>query len=121
MSFTQKQIELFAQDGYLTLEDFVRLEECEQLLESAYEIAEDFDPTISVSFFMTNDQAHHSDRYFLELGDKIFFFRKNPLVKKANYFSRRNFLSIKLITPCMTWIRFFHRYNGPHQTRQKVR
>ena len=103
MLLTQKQIELFEQDGYLTLEDFVSLEACEQLRESASEIVEDFDPTDSVSFFMTNDQAHHSDRYFLESGDKIYyFFRKNPLTKRVNCFSRRNFLSIKSVTPCMT-------------------
>ena len=73
MLLTQKQIELFEQDGYLTLEDFVSLESCEQLRESASEIVEDFDPIDSVSFFMTNDQAHHSDRYFLESGAKICF------------------------------------------------
>ena len=45
MLLTQKQIELFEQDGYLILEDFVSLEVCEQLRESASEIVEDFDPT----------------------------------------------------------------------------
>ena len=45
MLLTQKQIELFEQDGYLTLEDFVSLEACESLRERASEIVEDFDPT----------------------------------------------------------------------------
>ena len=74
MLLTQKQIELFEQDGYLTLEDFVSLEACESLLERAFEIVEDFDPTDSVSFFMTNEQDHQSERYFLESGDKICYF-----------------------------------------------
>ena len=74
MLLTQKQIELFEQDGYLTLEDFVSLGACEQLRESVSEIVEDFDPTDSVSFFMTNEQAHQSERYFLESGDKKCYF-----------------------------------------------
>ena len=55
MLLAQKQIDLFEQDGYLTLEDFVSLEACEKLRESTSEIVEDLDPTDSVSFFMTNE------------------------------------------------------------------
>ena len=56
------------------MEDFVSPGACEQLRESASEIVEDFDPTDSVSFFMTNEQAHQSERNFLESGDKIHYF-----------------------------------------------
>ena len=42
MLLTQKQIELFEQYRYLTLEDFVSLEACESLRERASEIVEDF-------------------------------------------------------------------------------
>ena len=93
MILTQKQIELFEQDGYLILEDFVSLEACESLRERASEIVEDFDPVDSVSIFTTNDQIRHSDRYFLESGDKIrcFFeeesFGKNGKLLKAKKFS----------------------------------
>ena len=45
MLLTQKQIELFEQDRYLILEDFVTLEACKSLSERASEILEDFDPT----------------------------------------------------------------------------
>ena len=71
MLLTQKQIDLFEQVGYLILEDFVSLEACESLRERASEIVEDFDPADSVSIFTTNEQTRHSDRYFLESGDKI--------------------------------------------------
>ena len=38
MLLTQKQIELFEQDGYLILEDFISLEACESLRKCASEI-----------------------------------------------------------------------------------
>ena len=66
MLLTQKQIELFDQDGYLILQDFVSLEACKSLRERASEIVEDFDPTDSVSIFTTNEQTRHSDHYFQE-------------------------------------------------------
>jgi|TARA_B110000211_G_scaffold231654_1_gene293617 phytanoyl-CoA hydroxylase len=71
MLLTQKQIELFEQDGYLILEDFVSTEACESLRDRASEIVEVFDPTESVSIFTTKEQTRHSDNYFLESGDKI--------------------------------------------------
>jgi phytanoyl-CoA hydroxylase len=71
MILTQKQIELFEQDGFLVLENFVSQEACEGLRRRATEIVEAFDPAESVSIFTTNEQTRHSDRYFLESGDKI--------------------------------------------------
>ena len=71
MLLTQKQIELFEEDGYLILEDFVSPEACESLRDRAAQIVEDFDPAESVSIFTTNEQTRHSDKYFLESGDKI--------------------------------------------------
>ncbi len=71
MILTQKQIELFEQEGFLFLEDFVSQDACEGLRRRATEIVEAFDPAESVSIFTTNEQTRHSDRYFLESGDKI--------------------------------------------------
>ena len=71
MLLTQKQIELFEQDGYLILENFVSLEACETLRVRAAEIVEDFEPAESVSIFTTNEQTRHSDKYFMESGDKV--------------------------------------------------
>ena len=71
MLLSQVEIELFEQNGYLVLEDFVSKDACEALSHRAPEIVDDFDPSESVSIFTTNEQTRHSDRYFLESGDKI--------------------------------------------------
>ncbi len=71
MLLSQVEIELFEQDGYLVLEDFVSKDACEALSHRATEIVDAFDPSESVSIFTTNEQTRHSDRYFLESGDKI--------------------------------------------------
>ena len=71
MLLSQIEIELFEQDGYLVLEDFVSKDACEALSHRATEIVDAFDPSESVSIFTTNEQTRHSDRYFLESGDKI--------------------------------------------------
>ena len=65
MILTQKQIELFDQDGYLILEDFVSPKACESLRNRASEIVENFEPAELISIFTTNDQIRHSDKYFL--------------------------------------------------------
>ena len=71
MLLSQVEIELFEQDGYLVLEDFVSKDACEALSHRATEIVDAFDPSESVSIFTTNEQTRHSDSYFLESGDKI--------------------------------------------------
>ena len=71
MSLTQRQIESFEQNGYLVLEDFVSQRDCEKLRVRASEIVKNFDFSKSVTIFTTNEQTRHSDRFFLESGDKI--------------------------------------------------
>ena len=71
MLLSQVEIEYFEQNGYLVLEDFVSKDACEALSYRATEIVDAFDPSESVSIFTTNEQTRHSDRYFLESGDKI--------------------------------------------------
>jgi len=67
----QEEIEKFDQDGFLVLENFVSQDACESLSNQATEIVKAFDPAESFSIFTTNKQTRHSDRYFLESGDKI--------------------------------------------------
>ena len=71
MLLSQVEIELFEQNGYLVLADFVSKDACKALRHRATEIVDAFDPSESVSIFTTNEQTRHSDRYFLESGDKI--------------------------------------------------
>jgi len=71
MTLTQRQIESFEKNGYLVLENFISKHECNNLKVRATEIVKDFDYTESFTIFTTNEQTRHSDRFFLESGDKI--------------------------------------------------
>ena len=71
MTLTQRQIESFEKNGYLVLENFISKHECNNLRVRASEIVKDFDYTESFTIFTTNEQTRHSDRFFLESGDKI--------------------------------------------------
>ena len=71
MYLNQEEIKKFEQDGFLVLKDFVSQDAWEALSHRAAEIVKAFDTAESVSIFTTNKQTRHSDRYFLESGDKI--------------------------------------------------
>lgn len=69
-----EQLEQYERDGFLILENFVPVSDCDALRRRASEMVEAFDPAGSFSIFTTREQARRSDRYFLESGDKIRFF-----------------------------------------------
>jgi phytanoyl-CoA hydroxylase len=74
MKLLQDQIDQYANDGFLVLENFVDQKACDLLRKRAAELVDDFDPRGMVSIFSTKEQTHTSDNYFLESGDKIRFF-----------------------------------------------
>ena len=101
MTLTQNQLELFKEQGYLILEDFVSQDACEDLRHRAVAIVEKFDPSESVSIFTTNDQTRHSDNYFLESGDKIRCFFEEESFDKNGGLRQSKELSINKIGHAM--------------------
>ena len=74
MQLSQIQIDTYLEQGFLVLENFAVKEECEALRERAMQMVAKNEPSDKVSIFTTNEQSRHSDRYFLESGDKIRLF-----------------------------------------------
>ena len=68
-------LDQFAQDGFLILENFVPHQECDALRDRMDLIVDDFAKTGEVtSVFSTLTHHHMKDKYFLESADNIFFF-----------------------------------------------
>jgi phytanoyl-CoA hydroxylase len=75
---TSKQTARYERDGFLVLDDFVDVHDCDLIRAHAEELVRDFDPVGVISVFSTQEQTRTSDDYFLESGDKIrFFFEEN--------------------------------------------
>ncbi len=74
LGMNSEELQLFEQDGFLVLPDFVSHAACDRLKARAEELVREFDPSGIVSIFSTREQTRTSDDYFLESGDKIRFF-----------------------------------------------
>ena len=71
-------LEAYARDGFLVLEGFLSLADCDALQARAAELVAGFDAGPARTVFSTRDQGHASDRYFRESGGAIrFFFEEN--------------------------------------------
>ncbi len=71
---TSSQLASYERDGFLVVESFATMEECEALKRRAEEMVAEFDPQGVISIFSTKEQTRASDDYFLESGDKVRFF-----------------------------------------------
>lgn len=71
---TCQQLAPYERDGFLIVENFATLEECDRLRRRADELVAAFDPRGAISIFSTREQSRRSDEYFLTSGDKIRFF-----------------------------------------------
>ena len=71
-------IDKYERDGFVVIENFVDVNQCDRLRQHAEDLVHDFDPQGVISIFSTHEQTRSSDDYFLESGDKIrFFFEEN--------------------------------------------
>lgn len=64
----------FAEQGCLILENWSTTEQCQQLIQRAEQLVEEFDPGTVKTIFSTREQSHKADDYFQTSGDKIRFF-----------------------------------------------
>jgi phytanoyl-CoA hydroxylase len=77
--FIEEQKLQFERDGYLVIEDWLTVEDCEGLKSEIAGLLDSFDPAAHYkSVFSTTEQTHTSDEYFLKSGGyNGFFFEKD--------------------------------------------
>uniref|UniRef100_A0A669Q6D3 Phytanoyl-CoA dioxygenase domain-containing protein 1 n=1 Tax=Phasianus colchicus TaxID=9054 RepID=A0A669Q6D3_PHACC len=90
-SVTQQQMQKFREDGFLVLEHFFSLEECDSMRSSIQRILDGMEvPPHCRTEFSTKEeeqlQSQGSSDYFLTSGDKVrFFFEKGVLDERGNF------------------------------------
>ncbi len=71
---TSEMVADFRDAGVLILEDFVAVEDCQELREHVLRMIDAFDPSDVKHVFSATEQTQLGDKYFEESGDKIRFF-----------------------------------------------
>ncbi|MBX2848716.1 MAG: phytanoyl-CoA dioxygenase family protein [Acidiferrobacterales bacterium] len=71
---TKQQVEQYHTDGYLVIESLVPEAICDALKTRMSSLLSAFDASEYRSIFTTNEQANHTDQYFMDSADKVSFF-----------------------------------------------
>ena len=87
LPFNSKMKTFWNEKGFLIIESFYSLKECQSVRLRANELIKKFNHSINRSIFNTKNQEHADDKYFLESGDQIrFFFENKAYNSKGNLF-----------------------------------
>ena len=90
-------LEEWKNNGFLVIENFYSVNECDNLRVKADLLVKDFDPKSVKSIFDTKKQEYVNDKYFLESGDKIrFFFEDKAFDQKGNLINKKKLVINKI-------------------------
>lgn len=70
MNLSADQVAAFERDGFLVIPDAIPHDACDELVQRAEQIVDEFDPT-TVSIFSTNEQTRTTDEYFLDSASAV--------------------------------------------------
>ena len=97
LPFDSEMKENWNKKGCLIIEDFYKNHECNNLMNRARDLINDFDPFSVQSIFDTKNQEHVDDSYFLESGDKIrFFFEDKAFDHSGNLINKKELVINKI-------------------------
>ena len=92
LPFNADMKNFWEKNGYLIIENFFKINECDILINKAEKLIDNFDPKTIKSIFDTKNQDHVEDKYFLESGDKIrFFFEDKAFDKNGKLIKEKKF------------------------------
>ena len=98
LPFNQDMLSFWGKNGFLVINNFYQIFECDVLRKKANYLINNFDKSFYFkSVFDTSNQEHAQDKYFLESGDKIrMFFESKAFDEKGNFTSSINLIINKI-------------------------